>query len=131
MRAGSIVPLGPEIEYVGQKPNDPIELRIYSGADGTFNLYEDEGDSYRYEQGAYSLIPMRWNEATRTLTIGERTGKFAGMAENRRFRVVFVSLGHGVGEAVSSGADAVVEYTGKTVEVALSTKLQQRPISSR
>ena len=125
MRAGSIVPLGPEIEYAGQKPNDPIELRIYRGADGTFKLYEDEGDSYRYEQGAYSLIPMRWSEATRTLTIGERTGKFAGMVESRKFRVVLVSPGHGVGETVSLSADAVVEYTGKTVETTFSSKRAQ------
>jgi alpha-D-xyloside xylohydrolase len=122
IRAGSIVPLGPEIEYAGQKPNDPIEVRIYRGADGAFNLYEDEGDSYRYEQGAYSLIPMRWNDATKTLTIGERTGKFAGMPENRKFRVVLVSPGHGVGEAIAPEADAVMEYTGKSVVKAFPSR---------
>ncbi len=122
LRAGSIVPLGPEIEYTGQKPDDPIELRIYRGADGSFNLYEDEGDSYRYEQGAYAVIPMRWNEATGTLTLGEREGSFAGMAQHRKFRVVLVGPGHGVGENVSSEADAVVEYTGKSVETAVHSK---------
>ena len=122
LRAGSIVPLGPEIEYTGQKPDDPIELRIYRGADGSFNLYEDEGDSYRYEQGAYAVIPMHWNEAAGTLTLGDRVGSFAGMALHRKFRVVLVGPGHGVGEKVSPEADAMVEYTGKSVETALHSK---------
>ena len=117
MRAGSIVPLGPEIEYADQKPGDPIEVRVYRGADGSFDLYEDEGDSYRYEKGAHAVIPMRWNEAEGTLTIGDRVGSFAGMVEKRSFHVVWVGAGHGVGEGVSSGADAEVEYSGKSVEV--------------
>jgi alpha-D-xyloside xylohydrolase len=120
MRAGSIVPLGPEIEYAGEKPGDPIEVRIYRGADGAFNLYEDEGDSYRYEEGAHSVIPMRWNDAEGKLTIGEREGNFSGMVEHRKFLVVLVGPGRGVGETVSTGADFVVEYSGKSVEIALS-----------
>src|SRR5258708_29225478 len=72
IRAGSIVPLGPEIEYADENPGDPVEVRIYRGADGAFTLYEDEGDSYRYEQGAYTVIPFHWNEAAKTLTIGDR-----------------------------------------------------------
>ncbi len=122
MRAGSIVPLGPEIEYAGEKPADPIEVRVYRGADGTFELYEDEGDSYRYEHGAYTSIPMHWNEAAGTFTIGERVGTFAGMVEHRKFRVVVVSAGHGVGEEVSNEADATVEYSGKKIEIALTAK---------
>jgi alpha-D-xyloside xylohydrolase len=122
IRAGSVVPLGPEIEYVGQKPDAPIEVRIYRGADGTFNLYEEEGDSYRYEHGAYSVIPMHWNEAAGTLTFGERVGAFAGMVKQREFRVILVTEDHGVGETVSSGADAMVEYTGKSLKIKLSSK---------
>ena len=117
MRAGSIVPLGPEIEYAGQKPGDPIEVRVYRGADGAFDLYEDEGDSYRYEKGAHAVIPIRWNEASGTLTFGERVGTFAGIVKRRKFHVVWVSAGHGVGEAAPSSADSVVEYTGKSAEV--------------
>jgi alpha-D-xyloside xylohydrolase len=122
MRAGSIVPLGPEIEYADQKPDDPIELRIYRGADGAFDLYEDEGDSYRYEHGAYSLIPIRWNDRAQTITLGERTGTFAGMPKHINFRVVLVSSGHGVGEEVSANADAVVDYTGQKVEFTIASK---------
>jgi alpha-D-xyloside xylohydrolase len=122
MRAGSIVPLGPEVEYAEQKPSDPIEVRIYRGADGSFDLYEDEGDSYRYEQGAYAVIPMHWNEVAGTLTFGERIGTFAGMIKDRKFRIILVGTGHGVGEAVSSDADAVVEYTGKSEEIAFPSK---------
>jgi alpha-D-xyloside xylohydrolase len=118
MRAGSIVPLGPEIEYAEQKSSGPIEVRIYRGADGSFDLYEDEGDSYRYEQGAYAVIPLHWNEAAGTLTFGERMGTFAGMSKDRKFHIVLVGPGHGTGAAVSSDADAVVEYTGKSEEIA-------------
>ena len=63
VRAGSIIPLGPEIEYTSEKPAGPIELRIYKGADGTFDLYQDAGDSYDYEKGAHAVIPLRWSEA--------------------------------------------------------------------
>jgi alpha-D-xyloside xylohydrolase len=96
VRAGSILPLGPVIEYAGQA-TDPIELRVYPGADGDFTLYEDEGDSYRYERGAHATIPIHWNDATRTLTIGARQGSYPGMPAGHTFNVVIVSSGHGVG----------------------------------
>ena len=72
VRAGSIVPLGPVMQYATEKPADPIELRVYRGADGKFTLYEDEGDNYNYEKGKYATIPFEWNEAKQTLTIGKR-----------------------------------------------------------
>src|SRR6202040_4116407 len=76
VRAGSIIPMGPDLQYSGEKPADPMELRVYQGADSSFTLYEDEGDSYRYEKGAYATIPIRWNNASKTLTIGDRAGEF-------------------------------------------------------
>lgn len=84
-RGGSIIPLGPEMQWSDEKPADPIELRIYPGADAFFTLYEDDGLSYVYEKGEYSMIPLLWDDASRTLTIGERSGSFAGMLQNRRF----------------------------------------------
>ena len=86
VRAGSIIPLGPDVQYTGEKPWDDLEIRVYPGADGSFTLYEDEGDSYRYEQGACSTIEFRLQG--RTLTIGERSGSFPGMLQRRRFRIV-------------------------------------------
>ena len=88
VRAGSILPLGPEMQWVGEKAWDNLELRIYPGADGSFTLYEDEGDSYNYEKGAYSVILFSWNEKTRTLTIDDRKGSYPGMLQNRLFTVV-------------------------------------------
>ena len=111
VRAGSIVPLGPVIEYAGQAA-DPIELRVYPGEDGDFNLYEDEGDSYRYEQGAHAIIPMHWDDAHRTLTIGAREGSYQGMAAGHTFNVVVVSKGHGVGSDVAVTPDRTIHYTG-------------------
>ncbi len=115
VRAGSIVPLGPVVQYAMETPADPIELRIYRGADGKFTLYEDEGDNYDYEKGKYATIPFQWNEARQTLAIGKRSGNFAGMLKERAFHVVFVSPGHGTGMAAESHADAVIHYSGKAV----------------
>jgi alpha-D-xyloside xylohydrolase len=117
VRAGSMVPLGPVLQYATEKPEDPVELRIYRGADGKFTLYEDEGDSYNYEKGKYATIPFEWNEARQTLTIGKRSGNFPGMLKERTFRAVFVSPNHGAGMAAEEKADAVVHYTGKAITV--------------
>lgn len=97
--------------------NDPIELRIYRGASGRFTLYEDEGDNYNYEKGKYATIPISWNEAMQTLTIGRRRGSFPGMLTNHTFRVVRVSSGDGNGIALTPTADAAVNYGGYRVQV--------------
>jgi alpha-D-xyloside xylohydrolase len=111
------VPLGPEKEWSTQKAEDPIELRVYRGADGDFTLYEDENDNYNYEKGAYATIPIHWDEAQQTLTIGERKGEFPGMLQNRTFRVVFVGAQHGVGIGPENKPDKVVQYSGRQLAV--------------
>jgi alpha-D-xyloside xylohydrolase len=113
VRAGSIIPMGPEEEYSSQKPADPIELRVYPGADGEFTLYEDEGDTYNYEKGNYATIPIRWNDRAHKLTIGERKGSFPGMVVNRTFNVVVVGENHGAGVEPSGVPDRAVQYSGK------------------
>ena len=117
VRAGSIVPLGPDEEWSTEKPADPMELRIYAGADGDFTLYEDENDNYNYEKGAYATIPLHWDDKGQTLTIGERKAQFPGMLENRSFRVVFVRENHGVGVNATDEPDKVVQYSGKQISV--------------
>jgi alpha-D-xyloside xylohydrolase len=117
VRAGSILPMGPDLQYAAEKPADPIELRVYRGADGAFALYEDENDGYNYEKGLYATIPVQWTEASKTLTIGERNGRFTGMLEGRTFRIVFVSENYGAGIEPSGQADKTVTYTGQTLVV--------------
>ena len=117
VRAGSIVPMGPDVEYAVEKPSDPVELRVYRGANGSFTLYEDENDTYAYEKGAYATIPIQWDEAAKTLTIGQRQGSFPGMLANRTFRVVLVGEGHGVGIGGTAQPDRVAQYTGKLLAV--------------
>ncbi len=117
VRAGSIVPMGPDLEWSTQKPADPIELRIYRGADGDFVLYEDENDGYNYEKGVYATIPLHWDEAKQTLTIGDRKGQFPGMLLSRTFHVVFTTQNHGVGVNQEDKPDKVVPYEGKQVAV--------------
>jgi alpha-D-xyloside xylohydrolase len=117
VRAGSIIPLGPEIEYADQKPAGSIELRIFRGADAKFDLYEDEGDTYNYEKGAHALIPLRWSEADKTLVIGDRDGQYPGTPEQFSLNIVWVSPGHGVGETVEAKPDKVVKYVGRAISV--------------
>jgi alpha-D-xyloside xylohydrolase len=115
VRAGSIVPMGPELQYSNEKPEDPIELRVYAGANGSFTLYEDENDTYDYEKGSYATIPIVWDDAAKTLTIGARAGKFPGMLETRTFRIVFVGAGHGIGIDPTEQADKIVTYSGAQI----------------
>jgi alpha-D-xyloside xylohydrolase len=91
IREGAIIPVGPEIQYTGEKPAETIVLYVYRGQNGTFTLYEDEGTNYNYEKGAYSNIPFSYNNTDGVLTIGERTGKFEGMLEQRTFIIKTVS----------------------------------------
>jgi alpha-D-xyloside xylohydrolase len=117
VRAGTILPLGPVVQYVSEKPADPIELRIYRGANGAFTLYEDQGDNYNYEKGAFATIPLTWNESSGMLTIGARKGRFPGMLKERTFRVVFVSERNGTGIEETAHANQVVTYSGKAIVV--------------
>ncbi|HWX91857.1 MAG TPA: glycoside hydrolase family 31 protein [Terriglobales bacterium] len=118
VRAGSILPMGPEMEWSTEKPEDPIELRVYRGADGDFTLYDDENDTYAYEKGAYSTIPLHWDDAKQTLTIGDRHGTFPDMLRTRTFRVVFVGENHGAGVGREDQPDKIVEYSGSQKTVA-------------
>jgi alpha-D-xyloside xylohydrolase len=117
VRAGSILPMGPDLQYSTQKPADPLELRIYTGTDGDFTLYEDENDTYDYQKGAYSTIAFHWNDAARTLSVSARQGKFPGMLDKRTLHVVFVGDGHGVGIDPTTQPDKVVQYDGTAITV--------------
>jgi alpha-D-xyloside xylohydrolase len=119
VRAGSILPMGPEIEYAAQNPGGPIELRIYRGADGQFNLYDDAGDSYDYEKGQHSVISLRWNDSDALLTIGAREGTYPGMIETRAFRIVLVGSARGTGVEVTGKADKEITYDGRETKVSL------------
>jgi alpha-D-xyloside xylohydrolase len=112
VRAGSIVPMGPFIQYAAEKPDAPIELRIYPGADGSFTLYEDENDNYNYEKGVYSTIEFSWDDARHQLTIDSRKGSFPGMVKTRTFDVVVVRKGHGTG-VEAAGPDKTISYRGE------------------
>ncbi len=117
--AGSIVPVGPELAYTREKPADPIVLYVYAGADGAFTLYEDDGTTYAYERGELSRIPLTWNDAARTLTIGQRQGTFTGMLTQRSFQVVLVSPTKPVGFSFTPTPDRIVPYSGQAVDTTL------------
>jgi alpha-D-xyloside xylohydrolase len=117
VRAGSIVPIGPDVQYAAEKPADPIELRVYVGADGDFTLYEDENDGYGYEKGAFATIPIHWDNSKRLLTLGTRQGQFPGMLQSRIFRVVVVSDRKGFGIGSSAAADKDIKYSGQGLSV--------------
>ena len=108
VRGGSILPIGPDVQWTSERQWDDLELVVYPGADATFTLYEDEGDSYRYEQGQYTEIPITWSDRGRKLTIGARKGSFPGMLTSRQFRV-----------HTPDGKEQTVRYAGKAVSVKL------------
>jgi alpha-D-xyloside xylohydrolase len=119
VRAGSIVPVGPELQYVAEKPADPLTLYVYAGADGAFTLYEDQGLTYDYQGGAFSEIPLRWTEATHTLSLGARQGSFTGMLASRTVQVILVTAAKATGFSFTPTADRSVTYTGAAMDVVL------------
>ena len=119
VRAGAIVPVGPEVQYANEKPWDNLEIRIYRGANGEFVLYEDEKDNYNYEKGVYSTISFNWNDRQRTLTIGARNGSYPGMIESRKFNLVLVDENKGTGYELTAKPDRTVEYNGRRMTVRL------------
>lgn len=119
VKAGSIVPWGPQVEYSGEKNWDNLEIRIYPGANGSFVLYEDETDTYNYEKGLYSEIPFTWDDTTNELVIGKRNGRFDGMLEKRTFHIVYVTPKNGAGDAASSYIDKMASYSGEEIRINL------------
>ncbi|HEY3754690.1 MAG TPA: TIM-barrel domain-containing protein [Opitutaceae bacterium] len=117
VRAGSIVPVGPDVQYIGEKPADPLTVWIYAGANGYFSLYEDDGTSYGCERGQYSRIPLQWNDGRNELAIGGRAGRFPGMLENRKFRVIVVSVDHPRPFDADAVAATEVMYRGLPISV--------------
>ncbi len=116
VRAGSIVPVGPVIQHTGERPDAPVTLLVYPGADGGFSLYEDDGTSRQYLNGAYSRITLDYDEASGTLTIGPRKGDWLGMQETRTFHVRWMTPGTKLD--LDAAPDASVEYGGGAVRVA-------------
>ncbi len=119
VKAGSILPFGPAVQYSGEKPWDNLEIRVYPGANGEFILYEDEGDNYNYEKGAFSEIKFSWNDAAKALTIADRKGEYKGMLQNRKFRILLVNDKTASGEKDASAHNAVVDYNGKAITMKL------------
>lgn len=106
VRAGSIIPIGPDVQYTNEKKWDNLIINVYPGADGTFTLYEDEGDNYNYESGAYTEIQMKWNDTKRILTIDARKGEYNGMLTKRNFTI-----------RTADGKEKVITYSGKKINV--------------
>lgn len=119
VKAGSVLPLSPKVQYAEEKKWDNLEIRVYPGADGEFTLYEDENDNYNYEKGIYSIITFSWNDAKKVLTINERKGSFPGMLSERKFNIVLVSKTNGTGLEPIENYDTVITYNGKKVLVDL------------
>ncbi|MBQ2104607.1 MAG: DUF5110 domain-containing protein, partial [Bacteroidales bacterium] len=114
VRAGSIIPMGPEIEYTAQQQDGSLDIFIYGGKDGTFTLYEDDGLTYAYEKGAYATVPMTWDDASRTFTLGARQGSYDGMFKARTVRVTLTTP-----DGTDKDYNAVIQYDGQEVSVKL------------
>lgn len=119
VRAGSIIPFGPAVQYTTEKSWDNLEIRIYPGADGEFVLYEDENDNYNYEKGKFSQIRFLWNDESRCLTIADRTGKFPNMLKERDFRILLIDKNAPSGDVAPAEFNRTVHYNGKRIEIRL------------
>jgi alpha-D-xyloside xylohydrolase len=120
IKAGSIIPFGPKVQYATEKNWDNLEIRVYEGADGQFTLYEDENDNYNYEKRIYSTIAFNWNDTKKTLTIGNRKGSYPGMLNERRFNIVKISERKKAGDIVTKkSGEVVVNYSGEKITVKL------------
>jgi alpha-D-xyloside xylohydrolase len=117
VKAGSIVPVGPSIQYTNEKPDAPITLFVYAGRDGAFELYEDDGVSLGYQRGQFSRIPIAYDDATGTVTIGARAGTFAGMVGERTFNVRWIAGTSRNAANFEARPDATVRYSGEPVTV--------------
>jgi alpha-D-xyloside xylohydrolase len=113
VRAGSIVPTGPAIQFTGNDSHSPLTLNVYTGANGSYSLYEDDGVSRQYLHGKWSRIPVRWNEATRTLTIGRREGSFSGMAGTRTINIRWLRPRIAQALDLDGKADVTISYDGR------------------
>lgn len=116
VKAGSILTAGPEMQYTSEKPADPITIYVFPGQNGTFTLYEDEGTNYNYESGKFSTIKLDYDDATRTLTIGDRSGSFDGMKAQRKFEIVWVG-DHQGGVGLKAAPQQVVDYSGASLKI--------------
>ncbi len=119
IKAGSIIPWGPKVQYAEEKKWDDLEVRVYPGADAEFVLYEDENNNYNYEKGMYSTIRFTWNDKERKLTIEDRKGGFIGMLKNRKFKFVIVDQTKGTGTAAGTKFNKTVLYKGKAINIKL------------
>jgi alpha-D-xyloside xylohydrolase len=121
VKAGAVIPMGKFLQYTSEKPTDTLEIRIYTGADGQFELYSDEGDNYNYEKGKYTVIPLKWNDQQQTLMIGKQQGDYAGALKRYVFKIIWVNESDGYGIDITARAKTVI-YTGEKVNVVKSTK---------
>ncbi|MCD7938969.1 MAG: DUF5110 domain-containing protein [Bacteroides intestinalis] len=118
VKAGSILPLGPQKQYASEETEQPWEIRVYPGADGSYSVYEDEGINYNYEKGQFSTFDLKWNDSDKTLTISDRKGSFAGMKERMDFNIVIVTPESGTGIYQSKVNKSIV-YEGKSMVISL------------
>jgi alpha-D-xyloside xylohydrolase len=116
IKAGAILPMGPVMQYVDEHPDAPLTLNVYTGADGGFSLYEDDGVTKAYARGEFSRIPLSYNDKTGTLTIGDRAGQYKGMVTKRQFKIHFIKPGTSSSESFDD-ADKVIAYEGKAISV--------------
>lgn len=120
VKEGSIIPFGPEIQFTSEKVADPVTLYVYTGKDAAFSLYEDEGTNYNYEKGEFSTIPISYNEKSKTLTVGKRTGSFKGMLQNRTFNIIWLTPTSNTILDFSAKSNTTVNYTGEPMSIKMN-----------
>lgn len=119
VKAGTILPMGPSIQYANEQSADPVEIRIYKGEDASFVYYEDDGETYDYEQGKYATIEFTWNDQSNTLDISDRKGNFPGVQKDKTFHIVVVDETNGIGVNSSATPSKQINYSGEALQIKL------------
>jgi alpha-D-xyloside xylohydrolase len=119
VKEGSIIPLGPEIQYATQKSDEPITLLVYTGKDCSFDLYEDDGLNTEYEKGAYSIIPVSYDEKSKTVTVGKLKGGFKGSENFRKFRIIWFDKTNPKKFELNLTSGEIIDYKGESVDISL------------
>ena len=118
VKAGSIIPFGPQVQYANEIIG-PLTVRVYPGADGSFTFYDDERDNYNYENGDYSIIEMKWDDASQIFTIESQKGEYKGMPESRKISIIKVSIENGIGLPYNDEVSKEIIYFGNKIEIRL------------
>lgn len=109
VKASSILPIEPKVQYATQKTDKPLKLKVYPGKDAEFVLYFDDNESYEYEKGVYSETELTYSESNKTLELKVGVDNWIHFAQNSMDFII----------EVIGGKNQKITFKGKELKVSL------------